>query len=56
MVIKLAYGKTGHNIDLPDEYQVDMIKPHWVESVKDQSLAIQQALKNPYGSQASRKR
>ena len=50
MNLKLAYGKTGHIIDLPDNYKIDIIEPRWVESVKDQSLSISEALNNPYNS------
>ena len=49
MIINLAYGKTGYSIELSDEYHIDIIEPLWVDSVDDQSLAITQALKKPYG-------
>ncbi len=49
MIINLAYGKTGYNIELSDKYHIDIIEPQWVDSVKDQSLAITRALNNPYG-------
>jgi nickel-dependent lactate racemase len=51
MILKLAYGKTGHTIELSDNYKIDIIEPQWVECVNDQSLAITEALKNPYKSQ-----
>ena len=50
MIINLSYGKTGYNIDLSDEYHIDIIEPRWVDSVNNQDLAITRALKNPYGS------
>ena len=50
MVVKLAYGKTGYEIELSDNYHIDIIEPQWIESVKDQSLAITEALRNPYDS------
>jgi lactate racemase len=50
MIYNLAYGKTGHKIELPDNYNVDLIEPRWIDSVKDQNLAITEALRNPYGS------
>jgi nickel-dependent lactate racemase len=50
MIIKLAYGKTGYVIELSDNYNVDIIEPRWVESVKDQSLSISDALNKPYSS------
>jgi nickel-dependent lactate racemase len=50
MNLKLAYGKTGHIIELSDNYKVDIIEPQWVNSVKDQNLAVTEALRNPYNS------
>jgi nickel-dependent lactate racemase len=50
MNVKLAYGKTGHLIELSDSYDIDIIEPRWVESVKDQTLAITNALLDPYNS------
>ena len=50
MILKLAYGKTGHIIELSDNYKVDIIEPQWVNSVKDQTLAVTEALRNPYNS------
>lgn len=50
MIINLAYGKTGHNIDLSDEHHIDIIEPRWVDSVNNQDIAITKALKNPCGS------
>ena len=50
MILKLAYGKTGHKIELPDSYKVDIIEPLWVESVKDQGNTVATALRNPYRS------
>ena len=50
MIINLAYGKTGHTIELPDNYDVDILEPRWVNSVKDQSFSVTEALKNPYNS------
>lgn len=52
MNVKLAYGKTGHLIELSDSYDIDIIEPRWVESVKDQTLAITNALLNPYNSRS----
>jgi lactate racemase len=50
MIYKLAYGKTGHIIELSDNYDVNIIEPRWVNSVNDQSMAITDALKNPHNS------
>ena len=50
MIYKLAYGKTGLTIELPDNYNVDLIEPRWTDGVYDQHLAIAEALRNPYNS------
>ena len=50
MKVKLAYGKTGYPVELSDSYDIDIIEPHWVESVNDQKLAITNALLKPYKS------
>ena len=47
MKINLAYGKRGYNIDLSDEYHIDIIEPRWVESVNNPYLAVTSALKKP---------
>ncbi len=49
MKIRLAYGKSGISIGMPDHYKVDIIEPRWVESVRDQKLAITESLGSPYG-------
>lgn len=50
MKVNLAYGKTGYIIELPDNLNIDIIEPLWVDSVNDQSSAITEALRNPYDS------
>jgi lactate racemase len=50
MNVILAYGKTGYPIELSDSYDIDIIEPRWVESVKDQKFAITNALLDPYKS------
>lgn len=52
MILNLAYGKTGHIIELSDNYKIDIIEPRWVESVNDQTFAITNALKHPYKKQS----
>jgi lactate racemase len=48
MKFTLAYGKTGHTIELPDHYRVDKVEPRWIDPVPDQNLAILNALRDPY--------
>lgn len=50
MIYNLAYGKKGHQIDLPDNLSIDLIEPKWTEGIPDQGRAITDALKNPYDS------
>lgn len=50
MVYNLAYGKSGHSIELPDNYNIDLIEPRWNDGLPDQSGAVSEALKNPYKS------
>ena len=52
MIINLKYGKAGHSIDLPDSYNIEVINPRWVEGIKDQRMAITQALRQPFNSKA----
>ena len=55
MILNLAYGKTGYIIELSDKYHIDIIEPRLVDSVHDQSLAITEALRNPYRSKPLKK-
>jgi lactate racemase len=48
MIVRLAYGKTGLTIELPDSYKIDLIEPKWVEGVPDEKQAIINSLRNPY--------
>lgn len=50
MFINLAYGKKGYSVELSDKYNIDIIEPKWNDGVKDQSLAITEALRNPFNS------
>ena len=47
MNIKLAYGKTGLNIELPDELHVTAIEPKFVPGLPDPEAALQEALRAP---------
>ena len=50
MIFNLAYGKTGYEVELTDNCEIDIIEPRWVDGVNDQSLAITKALRDPYKS------
>ncbi len=48
--MRLAYGKRGLEIDLPDSLRVDVIEPRYVSGLADPPWAIRQALQDPIGS------
>jgi nickel-dependent lactate racemase len=49
MKIKLAYGKTGLEISLPNDASVTVIEPEYVEGLPDQAGAVRDALRQPMG-------
>lgn len=52
MRIKLAYGKEGLWIDIPDQANVTVIEPLFVPGLPDEGKAIQDALRAPIESPA----
>jgi nickel-dependent lactate racemase len=50
MDIRLAYGKQGLVIHLPDRYDLTIIEPTFVPGLTDPSAALQQALRSPRGA------
>jgi len=48
--IKLAYGKKGLSLCLPDDLDVEVIEPGYVEGLPDQAKAVQDALRQPIES------
>ena len=50
MNIQLAYGKTGLDLELPDELDVTVLVPEFVPGLEDTTGAIRRALKAPIGS------
>jgi len=48
MDIRLAYGRTGYSVRLPDDLNIDVIEPRWIDSLPDQELAVTKALENPF--------
>jgi nickel-dependent lactate racemase len=48
--IKLAYGREGLEINLPDSLDVDVLEPGYTEGLPDQAAAIEDALLNPIDS------
>ena len=50
MKIKLAYGKEGHTITLPDDYDMDLIEPRWNAGLPDPYNSMIEAIRNPFNS------
>ena len=48
MRIKLAYGRSGHFVDLPE--MTDILKPNFNPGLPDEATAIKNALRNPIGT------
>ena len=49
MLVKLAYGETGIQVNLPESI-TDIVEPEYVPGLPDETAAIQTALRNPIGS------
>ncbi len=45
MHIRLAYGKTGLPIDLPDDRPITVVEPQFVPGLPDPRGALRQALR-----------
>jgi nickel-dependent lactate racemase len=54
MRVKLAFGKTGLDVELADELNVTVVEPKYVSALPDPPAALQQALKEPIGSRPLR--
>ncbi len=50
MKIKLAYGRDGLEITLPDDLNVQVVEPVYVEGLKDQAGALRDAMRRPIES------
>ncbi|MCU0504067.1 MAG: nickel-dependent lactate racemase, partial [Anaerolineae bacterium] len=47
MRLKLAYGKTGLPLELPDDWRVSVIEPRYVPGLRDPAAALSAALRQP---------
>ena len=54
MHIKLAYGKTGLEVNLPDTWDVTVVEPRFVPGLRDPHKVIRQALRAPIGATSLR--
>jgi len=52
--VRLAYGKTGLEVALPERLRVDIVQPGHVEALADQAGAVRQALGQPVGARPLR--
>jgi nickel-dependent lactate racemase len=50
MKVKLAYGKTGLNLSLPDDANVTLVEPEFVPALPDPEVALREALRAPLAS------
>ncbi len=50
MHIRLAYGRKGLSVELPDTAPVTVIEPEFVSGLKDERAALVEALNSPLGS------
>jgi nickel-dependent lactate racemase len=50
MKIKLAYGRDGLDITLPDDLNVQVVEPVYVEGLPDQAGALRDAMRRPIES------
>ena len=50
MRIKLAYGRNGLNIELPDRLNAAVLEPSYVKGLPDPVSAVRDALRSPIGS------
>ena len=50
MNVKLAYGKTGLELSLPDIANIDVIEPKYVDGLANQYQAIKNSLRDPIAS------
>ncbi len=54
MNVRLAYGKTGLEVSLPDGGRVDVVRPTHVEALADPAGAVRDALRHPIGARPLR--
>lgn len=52
--IRLAYGRTGLDVRLPDGLHVDVVRPGHVAAPADQARAVREALRHPLGARSLR--
>jgi lactate racemase len=48
--VKLAYGRTGLEVALPDHPHLQILEPRYVPGIEDQAGAVRRALRQPIGA------
>ena len=51
-IIHLAYGKDGLELELKDAWNVRVVEPHYVPGLPEPKKSLQDALRNPIGTEA----
>ena len=54
--VRLAYGKSGLEIALRDDINVDVIEPRYIQGLSDAAGAVREALRHPVASKPLRER
>ncbi len=54
MQVKLAYGKTGLDVNLPDDANITLVAPQYVPALPDPADAVRRALQAPIGARPLR--
>ena len=50
MIIHLAYGKTGLEVDLPNDWNVTVVESKYIPGLPDPRRAVTEALRSPLGA------
>ncbi|MHA1793555.1 MAG: nickel-dependent lactate racemase [Promethearchaeota archaeon] len=54
MKVKVAYGKSGIDVEIPDSLRVDIFKPKSIKGLENPIGAVKSSIKNPIGAPALR--
>lgn len=50
MIVRLAYGREGLDVEIPNEWEVSVLEPTFVPALPDPRSALRQALQSPTGA------
>lgn len=54
MKVKIAYGKLGKEITVPEKVRVDVLEPEWMDGLPDPKGSLKAALQHPEGCSSLR--